>query len=105
MHRIRVIAAVVERDGRFLLAQRASHKRHGGLWEFPGGKLEHGETVLAAAQRELREELGLDVTSVGSAISIFADPGSSFDIEFTPVTTTGEPQCHEHAAVAWVRAS
>src|SRR5690606_12591965 len=40
---IHVIAAVIEREGRYLLARRPSHKRHGGLWEFPGGKLDEGE--------------------------------------------------------------
>jgi 8-oxo-dGTP pyrophosphatase MutT (NUDIX family) len=49
----RVLAAVIQRDSRLLLAQRPSHKRHGGLWEFPGGKLAIGEDHLAAARREL----------------------------------------------------
>jgi mutator protein MutT len=101
--RSRVVAAVVERDGRLLIARRAAHKRHGGLWEFPGGKIEAGESVLIAARRELLEELGLDVHDVGTPISIISDPGSHFDIEFVPVFAAGEPTCHEHSAVAWVR--
>ena len=102
--RTRVIAAVIERDGRFLIAQRAAHKRHGGLWEVPGGKIEHGETALDAARRELREELSLEVREVGAPLSVVADPGSHFDIEFVPVVVAGDPTCDEHAALAWVRA-
>src|SRR4028119_2222610 len=54
----RVLAAVVQRAGRLLLARRPSGKRHAGLWEFPGGKFLLGETPLDAARRELAEELG-----------------------------------------------
>ena len=64
---VRVIAAVVWRGDRLLVCQRPAHKRHGGLWEFPGGKVEAGESDAAAARRELREELGVEVTAVGLA--------------------------------------
>ena len=50
------MAAVIERDGKLLVCRRPGHKRHGGLWEFPGGKLEPGETIVDAARRELDEE-------------------------------------------------
>jgi 8-oxo-dGTP pyrophosphatase MutT (NUDIX family) len=53
---ITVLAAVVTRDGRWLLCRRPDHKRHGGCWEFPGGKLEPGETHGQAAARELMED-------------------------------------------------
>jgi 8-oxo-dGTP diphosphatase len=60
--RIEVAAAVVLReDGRFLLAQRPAGKPYAGYWEFPGGKVEHGESADAALCRELREELGIEV--------------------------------------------
>lgn len=57
--RIRVAAAVVWRDGRILLTQRPPGGPLGLLWEFPGGKIEPGETVAAALEREIREELGV----------------------------------------------
>jgi len=57
---VSVVAALTEREGRVFLGRRASHKRSGGLWELPGGKLEEGESPPAALARELREELGLE---------------------------------------------
>ena len=91
------------RDGdRYLVCRRPAHKRHGGLWEFPGGKLEPGESLLEAARREIREELGVDVRDVGKMMLAVADRGSPFVIEFVPVTIVGEPQCLEHSELAWV---
>ena len=97
-----VLAAVIQRDGQYLICQRPAHKRHGGLWEFPGGKLESGETHQDAARRELAEELGVDVQTVGTPLFSVADPGSEFVIEFVPVTIEGEPRCIEHSAVQWL---
>lgn len=105
MNSIRVVAAVISRDGRLLICERPSHKRHGGLWEFPGGKVEPDETDFAAVQRELCEELGVEVTTVGIVEYSIADPGSHFVIEFVPVEIAGEPVCHEHTALAWVAPS
>ena len=56
-----VTAAIIEQDGRFLVTRRPDHARHGGLWEFPGGKLEGGESPAQALRRELLEELDLPV--------------------------------------------
>ena len=98
---IRVIAAVVARGDRLLVCRRPPHKRHGGLWEFPGGKTEPGESDADAARRELREELGVEVLEVLQEELAIADPGSPFLIAFVPVTIRGEPTCHEHTALAW----
>lgn len=98
---IRVIAAVATRGERLLVCQRPPHKRHGGLWEFPGGKCEPGESDQDAARRELREELGVEVKEVGAEEYAIMDPGSPFLIAFVPVTITGEPTCHEHTALTW----
>ena len=98
---MRVLASVIRRGGRLLVCQRPAHKRHGGLWEFPGGKVEPGESDLAASRRELSEELGLHVPSVGPVEFSAADPGSEFVIEFLPVTIEGDPVCLEHSALAW----
>lgn len=64
--------ALVDRDGRVLLARRPLHKPMGGLWEFPGGKVELGERPEAALIRELKEELGIDVAQSCLAPLTFA---------------------------------
>jgi 8-oxo-dGTP diphosphatase len=97
-----VLAAVIYRAGRYLICQRPPHKRHGGLWEFPGGKLEEGESLEAAAKRELTEELGVRVTGTGGLLLSVADPGSEFVIDFVEAEIEGEPSCREHSALAWV---
>lgn len=84
-----------------MICRRPDHKRHGGLWEFPGGKLEPGETFLAAATRELSEELALTVESAGSVRFALKDAASGYMINFVDVATTGEPQLLEHSAIKW----
>ena len=96
---IRVLAAVLINRGKYLICQRPSHKRHGGLWEFPGGKIEKNETQFEAARRELDEELGLVVTDVGEALYRAKDPGSEYIIEFVDVVASGEPELREHQAI------
>lgn len=98
---IRVIAAVITRGEEFLVCQHPALKRHGGLWEFPGGKLEPGEDDETAARRELAEELGIQVARVGDPELEVADTDSPFLIAFVPVEASGTPMCHEHAALMW----
>lgn len=101
---IRVLAAVVWRENRLLICKRPPHKRHGGLWEFPGGKVEPGESTLETARRELAEELDLTVVRVGGIQFSVQDPGSDFLIEFVVTEIEGDPKCLEHSAVSWVSA-
>jgi len=98
---VRVVAAVVGRDGRYLVGRRPEQKRHGGLWEFPGGKVDPGEDWLAAARRELREELRMDATAVGRVLLEVVDPGSPFLICFVEVEAVGDPDPLEHTSVGW----
>jgi mutator protein MutT len=98
----RVTAAVIRKDEGFLIGQRPHHKRHGGLWEFPGGKCEPGESDFEATRRELREELDVVVTAVGAPLFEFQDPGSEFLIAFVPAEITGTPTRIEHADIRWV---
>lgn len=102
LERTRVLAAVMERDGRVLLARRPPGKRHAGLWELPGGKFLPGETPLEAAQRELAEELGVEALALGDLLLSVPDTGSPFDVEFYDVEIRGEPAALEHEALAWV---
>lgn len=97
-----VVACVIERDNRFLVCQRPPHKRHGSLWEFPGGKLEEQESFLDATKRELLEELGLHVRSIGEIIMSVVDEKSGFTINFIAVDAEGEPTLFEHTAFAWL---
>jgi 8-oxo-dGTP diphosphatase len=56
-----VVAIIFDNKGRLLITQRSMHTSHGGLWEFPGGKLEAGELPAEALIREIKEEVGLDI--------------------------------------------
>lgn len=98
---VRVVAAVLIRDGRYLLGRRPLEKRHGGLWEFPGGKLDPGESMLDAARRELAEELALQVERIGEPLMRVADGRSGFVIEFVEVYAEGEAVAIEHEALGW----
>lgn len=98
---IRVVAAVIQRGNTCLVAQRPAHKRHGGLWEFPGGKMRDGESTRDAAQRELSEELGVAVASVGDILFSRRDPDSPFVIDFVSVHIAGCPRALEHAQLCW----
>src|SRR5687768_6964210 len=66
----------------FLLCRRLLSKRHGGLWEFPGGKVEQDETDEAAAKRELLEELGVEMISASDISFSMSDPESPYQIVF-----------------------
>jgi len=98
---ILVLAAVIRRGERYLVARRPKEKRHGGLWEFPGGKVEPREDTSEALRRELREELAVELESVGGSVFSMVDPGSVFRIEFIEVSIRGDPQCLEHECLAW----
>jgi len=98
---IRVVAAVISRGEKLLVCQRPAHKRHGGLWEFPGGKCEPGESDSDAIRRELAEELGVEAVAFGAPHCEIADPDSPFLIVFMTATIEGEPIAGEHTAIAW----
>ena len=97
-----VLAAVIKDGNRFLVCKRPQHKRHGGLWEFPGGKLEAGEDLLACARRELCEELSLKAEALGAVLFQGEDPGSPFIIQFVEVEVSGSPSLHEHEELLWL---
>lgn len=98
---IPVVAAVIHRDGRYLVGRRPPDKRHGDLWEFPGGKMDTGETMLEATTRELREELDMDVTGIGSTLFSAQDGASGFTIHFIATSAVGEPRALEHSELGW----
>jgi 8-oxo-dGTP diphosphatase len=101
-----VAAAVIERpDGSFLLAQRPQGKVYAGYWEFPGGKVEPGESSADALRRELREELGLIVQHAYPWISrLYTYPHATVRLQFHRVVGwEGAPHPREGQAFAWQR--
>jgi len=105
MRYIHVAAAVVkDRKGRVLISQRPGHVHQGGLWEFPGGKLEAGETPEVALKRELHEELGIVAQAARPLIRVRHDyPDKSVLLDVWRVTAfTGQPMGHEGQLVDWV---
>jgi 8-oxo-dGTP diphosphatase len=101
-----VAAAVIEHpDGSFLLAQRPTGKVYGGYWEFPGGKVEPGELIAEALNRELREELGIDVELAYPWINRdYSYPHATVRLHFYRVVRWhGQPQPQEKQALSWQR--
>ncbi|GAA2542965.1 (deoxy)nucleoside triphosphate pyrophosphohydrolase [Microbacterium mitrae] len=101
---INVVGAVIVRDGEVLCAQRGPGALE-GMWEFPGGKIEAGETPREALEREIREELEC-VVSVGEQVEITAH---EYDFGIVTLTTfyceliEGTPKLTEHASVVWLK--
>lgn len=96
-----VVAAIIRDGARVLACRRPEHKRYGGLWEFPGGKVESGETREEAVRREIKEELGLYVVSTGRTLFVATDPGSPFQVEFIETEAIGSPGPTEHSEISW----
>ena len=97
-------AALIDDDGRVLLARRPDDAHQGGLWEFPGGKLEPGESIDDGLQRELHEELGVDVFSLPPLIRVlhhYADRSVLLDVHRVDAWR-GEPHGREGQPLAWV---
>lgn len=98
-----VAAAILDGQGRVLLAQRPRHKHQGGLWEFPGGKVEPGEAPAAALARELSEELGITPSHARPFLTIPYDyPDKSVLLDVWQVTAwDGAPHGREGQPVVW----
>jgi len=102
-------AALVDSDGRVLLAQRPPGKSMAGLWEFPGGKVEPGETPEASLIRELREELGIETAEACLAPFTFASHRYDGFHLLMPLYVCrrwqGIPAAREGQTLAWVRSA
>lgn len=99
-----MVAALIERDGQILVSQRRADQSLPLSWEFPGGKIEPGESPTQALQREIEEELGCSIT-VGEVEDVVFYAYETFDL-IMPVywarLSAGTPQARQVAQVAWV---
>lgn len=96
-----VAAALIDASSRVLMQRRADGKAHGGLWEFPGGKVEAGEAPVAALVRELAEELGIALDPRDAAPFTFAADASAVLLLFRVARWAGEPRALDAAALVW----
>jgi len=104
VERIGVVGAALVRDGRVLASRRTGPPRLAGLWEFPGGKIEDGESDHEALTRELREELQVEV-SVGARLGGDVLIGSTAVLRvYLAALTAGEPALVDHDEHRWLSA-
>ncbi len=97
------VAVLERRDGSVLLARRPRDKVYAGFWEFPGGKVEPGESVRGALQREIREELSVEVSAASPWITrVFSYPHATVRLHFFRIRAwTGALRALEHEGLAW----
>jgi mutator protein MutT len=104
----RAAVAILQENGRLLVCQRKKGSRYELKWEFPGGKVESGETVTECVKRELREELSIDVETIGltkSQMNHFED-GGVFEVTYCFVKRFhGRPVNNAFEAIRWVTLS
>lgn len=107
IRQVRVVAAVIQHGGTVLVTRRRDDAERGGLWEFPGGKVEPGETEPEALRREIREELACEV-SVGSLLARHRHryPDLEVELAFYRCELVGpdEPRAVGVGALAWAEA-
>ena len=101
---MKVTAGIIERDGRVLIARRRPGKHMGGKWEFPGGKVEPGETPEESLARELQEELAVEAAIGGFLCrALWEGDGLSLELLVYRVESfQGEPVLREHQEIRWV---
>ena len=103
---LEVVAALIWKNGKFLICQRPANKKRALLWEFVGGKVEQGETKEQALIRECQEELALAVTPTGVYMEVTHDyPDVTVHLTLFNATAQGEPQKLEHNDMRWITPS
>jgi mutator protein MutT len=100
--RVRVVAAVIERDGRFFVTRRQNGVHLEGYWEFPGGKCEPGETDETCLSREMREELGVEVERHHLLLSVAHEyPDRTIELHFYACGMKGSPTARLGQQMQW----
>lgn len=102
---IDVTAAIVERDGKFLIARRAKGKHMGNKWEFPGGRIEDGESPEQCLQRELQEELGIAAIIKDFVAESVFDYGNKIVrlLGYKAEYISGDFKLTAHSEIKWVK--
>lgn len=98
------VGVIIDHQDRVLISRRPDHLHQGGLWEFPGGKVDEGETTAQALHRELYEELGIEVTETEPLIQIehdYDDKKVFLDVR-TVIDFSGEAQGKENQGILWI---
>ena len=102
-----VAVAMIDAEGRVLVQQRPEGKPMAGLWEFPGGKIEHGELPEAALIREIEEELGVELARASLSPAIFASEGLGARhlllLLYLVREWRGEPEARHASALQWLK--
>jgi 8-oxo-dGTP diphosphatase len=101
------VGAIVDADNRVLIARRAANSHQGGLWEFPGGKVEPGESVQQALARELHEELGIHIGSASPLLQVrhdYSDKSVLLDV-WVVREFSGSAQGREGQPLVWAEGS
>lgn len=104
LRHIHVTCAIIERDGLVLAARRSATMSQPLKWEFPGGKIDHGESREECLRREIFEEMGIEV-SVGKNLPATTHDYPTFSVTLYPFIcsiNSGEIVLHEHAAISWL---
>ncbi len=102
-----VVAAIIRRNGKILITRRGSDVHLGGLWEFPGGKVESGESLQQALKREIFEEVGLNVDVLHEFFSVeHSYPTKNVQLHFFDCAIkAGEPEAKQVADIKWISIS
>lgn len=104
--KLEVVAALIWREGKFLICQRPANKARALLWEFVGGKVEAGETKEQALIRECQEELALQVAPLDVFMEVtHVYPDVTVHLTLFNATATGDPQMLEHNDIKWIDVS
>ena len=101
---VRVVAALIEKDGKIMICRRPPHKKRGGLWEFVGGKVEKGESDEEALRRECREELNVGI-GVGELFTDVTHVYPDLTVEllvYRAFILSGAPELLEHTEIRYV---